>query len=69
VIPKEAKKLIRGYDKTLEKQPWSNFISEKNKQLAGDDATDLLEKMLQYDKNLRIRPKDAMAHKYFDPIR
>jgi hypothetical protein len=25
--------------------------------------------MLKYDKNHRIRPADAMKHKYFDPIR
>ena len=33
------------------------------------EALDLLEKMLQYDKNKRIGTKEAMAHKYFDPIR
>ena len=33
------------------------------------EALDLLEKMLQYDKNKRIGCKEAMAHKYFDPIR
>jgi hypothetical protein len=25
--------------------------------------------MLQYDKNLRITPKEAMQHEYFAPIR
>lgn len=33
------------------------------------EALDLLSKMLVYDKNLRIRCKEAMAHAYFDPIR
>ena len=37
--------------------------------MVDDDALDLLEKMLQYDKNKRIGTKEAMAHKYFDPIR
>jgi casein kinase II subunit alpha len=37
--------------------------------LCCDEALDLLSKMLVYDKNLRINCKDAMAHKYFDPIR
>ena len=69
VIPKEAKKLIRGYDKPLDKMPWYTFINDKNRHLASEEAIDLLDKMLQYDKNMRIRPKDAMAHKYFDPIR
>jgi casein kinase II subunit alpha len=49
--------------------PWKNFINEKNKHLINDEGLDLLDKMLQYDKNLRIRPKDAMAHKYFDIVR
>jgi serine/threonine protein kinase len=30
---------------------------------------DLLEKMLVYDHMLRITPKDAMNHPYFDPIK
>ena len=34
-----------------------------------EEALDLLSKMLVYDKNLRIRCKEAMAHAYFDPIR
>ena len=42
-IPKEAKKLIRGYDKSLDKVPWSSFISDKNKHLANEDAIDLLD--------------------------
>ena len=33
------------------------------------EAIDILDKMLQYDKNKRINCKDAMAHAYFDPIR
>jgi casein kinase II subunit alpha len=45
-IPKEAKKLIRGYDKPLDKLPWASFISDKNRHLAGEDAVDLLDKML-----------------------
>jgi len=37
--------------------------------MVDDDALDLLEKMLQYDKNKRIGCKEAMAHKYFDKVR
>ena len=67
VIPKECQKLMRG--NTYPKKPWESFIREENQHLVNDDALDLLTQLLQYDKNLRIRPKDAMAHKYFDPIR
>ena len=41
----------------------------KELHLVSDDAIDLLDKMLRYDKNDRIRPREAMEHKYFDPIR
>ena len=37
--------------------------------MVSDEAIDLLSKMLVYDKNERIKCKDAMQHKYFDPIR
>ena len=66
-MPKEVQKLMRG--NTYDRKPWTSFINEKNQHLVSDDALDLLNKMLQYDKNLRIRPREAMAHKYFDPIR
>ena len=32
------------------------------------EAIDLLDKMLQFDKNLRITPREAMKHPYFQPI-
>jgi len=32
------------------------------------DAIDLLDKMLKFDKNQRITPKEAMQHPYFKPI-
>lgn len=37
--------------------------------MCSDEALDLLSKMLVYDKNLRIKTKDAMAHPYFNPVR
>lgn len=66
-IPKDAKKLIKGQE--FEKQPLSNFVSGRNSHMCSDEALDLLGKMLVYDKNLRIKTKDAMAHPYFNPIR
>jgi casein kinase II subunit alpha len=44
-------------------------VNEKNKDMVSEEALDLLEKMLQYDKNKRIGCKAAMAHNYFNPIR
>jgi len=66
-IPKVAKKLMKGED--FEKVPWSSLVNDKNKDVANEQAIDLLSKMLVYDKNLRINCKDAMKHPYFDPIR
>ena len=37
--------------------------------MCSPEALDLLDKMLKYDKNLRIDCPTAMAHPYFDPIR
>ena len=33
-----------------------------------DEALDLLDKMLVYDRELRIAPKEAMEHEYFKPV-
>ena len=57
-IPKEVRKLMKNY--SFPRRPWASFINEKNQHLVNEDALDLLDKMLRYDKNLRIRPKDAM---------
>jgi casein kinase II subunit alpha len=45
------------------------LINSKNQERATKEGIDLLQKMLVYDKNCRITPKDAMAHEYFAPIR
>lgn len=37
--------------------------------MISEAALDLLDNMLRYDKNERIRPKEAMQHPYFDPVR
>ena len=66
-IPKDAKKLIKGQE--FEKVPLSNFVCARNQHMCSEQALDLLSKMLVYDKNERIKTKDAMAHPYFDPIR
>jgi len=45
------------------------LVTNRNKHRVNDEGIELLEKMLVYDKNKRITPKDAMAHSFFDPIR
>lgn len=66
-IPKEVKKLMKGAE--FEKQEWTSFVNQNNSYMCTPDALDLLDKMLVYDKNKRIKCKEAMAHNYFDPIR
>ena len=66
-IPKEVKRTMN--QDYFPRVPWKNFTNDNNKHLHDDDAIDLLNKMLKYDKNERIRPRDAMEHPYFDPIR
>ena len=63
-IPKEVKKLMKGYE--FDKLPWENFVNNRNKHMITPEALDLLSKMLVYDKNIRIRCKEAMAHAYFE---
>lgn len=50
-------------------KPWSKFIKSENQALCHEDALDLLNKMLVYDHAERILPKEALEHKYFDPVR
>lgn len=66
-IPKEVRRVMK--EQTFKKKSWESFICERNRHLVSEEALDLLDKMLRYDKNERIKPKDAMQHKYFDPIR
>ena len=66
-IPKEVKKVMKSCE--FEKVPWENFVNNRNKHMISPEAIDLLSNMLVYDKNKRIRCKEAMAHAYFNPIR
>ena len=58
---------MKGYE--FDKIPWDNFVNNRNKHMLSPEAFDLLGKMLVYDKNQRIRCKEAMNHAYFEPIR
>lgn len=52
-----------------QKKELKTFITNENKHLVNDFALDLLSKMLVYDKNLRITPKEALDHPYFEVLR
>jgi len=55
-LPSEAARLIKNTDVV----PWHHFVNEKNKDRVNPEGLDLLSKMLQYDKNKRITPTEAM---------
>lgn len=49
--------------------PWHTLVSPYNRDRATPDALDLLSKMLRMDHKERLTVKEALKHKYFDPIR
>ena len=51
------------------KKPWSKFITPENMHLVNDAALELLDALLVYDHSYRVLPKEAMAFKYFEPVR
>ena len=64
-LPNQVAHLIHNCEPT----PFSQFINNNNKERVCDEGLDLLSKMLVYDKNMRITPRDALKHPYFEPIR
>ena len=46
-----------------------SFTNAGNKHLVSDEAIDLLQKMLVYDKFERITAKEALEHPYFKLVK
>ena len=53
----------------FKEKEFSYFINKKNKHLVSEEAMDLLKKLLTYDHNARLLPKEALEHPYFDPVK
>ena len=51
------------------RKPWSKFLNQDNQHLVSSEAIDLLDKLLRYDHQERLSPKEAMQHPYFAPVR
>ena len=51
------------------RKPWSKFLNQDNQHLVSPEAVDLLDKLLRYDHQERLSPKEAMLHPYFAPVR
>ena len=67
-IKPEFEKLLPTAD-PIERKPWSDLVTDKNRHLVSEEAFDLLSQMLRYDYKERITPKDAMKHAYFQNLR
>eukprot|EP00300_Choanocystis_sp_HF-7_P022014 c21134_g1_i1.p1 GENE.c21134_g1_i1~~c21134_g1_i1.p1 ORF type:complete len:390 (+),score=73.16 c21134_g1_i1:67-1236(+) len=48
---------------------WYAMQNERNQHLFNDDALDLLDRLLVWDHEGRLSAADALAHRYFDPVR
>ncbi|KAI9222789.1 casein kinase II subunit alpha [Blastocladiella britannica] len=51
------------------RKPWTKFVTAENMHLSGPEALDFLDKLLRYDHQERLTPREAMAHPYFEPVR
>ncbi|XP_055986212.1 casein kinase II subunit alpha-like [Sorex fumeus] len=70
-IQKYRIKLDKQLRKVVGKHPrvnWQHFISGENKHLVSREALDLLDNLLQYDPQLRLTAREAMAHPYLTPF-
>jgi len=50
------------------RKAWQRFVTQENNHLVTPEAIDLLDKLLRYDHQERLSPKEAMAHPYFAPV-
>lgn len=51
------------------RRPWERFVTNANKEFINLDIFNLLDNLLRYDHKERLTAKQALKHKWFDPIR
>lgn len=67
-VKKYGIKLSQDYDGILgnySRKPWKSFVNNENRYLISDAVLDLIDKLLQYDHQLRPTAKEAMNHPFF----
>ena len=75
-LNKETKALLGQF----KRRQWSEFVNQSTEKFINDDLFDYLDKTLVYDHAVseqnkrdkvqeRLTAKEAMAHKWFDPVR
>ncbi|KAI8917990.1 kinase-like domain-containing protein [Entophlyctis helioformis] len=50
------------------RKPWESFVNAENRRYIFPEALDLLDKLLRYDHQERLTPREAMVHPYFEPV-
>ena len=50
------------------RKPWGKFVTQENERYISPEAIDFLDKLLRYDHQERLTPKEAMNHPYFHPV-
>ena len=51
------------------RRPWAKFVNNFNKRYIVPEALDFVDRLLRYDHQERLTPREAMGHAYFKPIR
>ncbi|KAJ1340807.1 hypothetical protein BSLG_004589 [Batrachochytrium salamandrivorans] len=54
--------------KRQERKGWESFVTPDNQRYISPEALDLLDRLLRYDHQERLTPREAMAHAYFEPV-
>merc|ERR1712157_240508 len=52
-----------------QRKPWTKFVNNHGKKYMSNESLDFVDRLLRYDHNKRLTPREAMAHAYFKPIR
>jgi casein kinase II subunit alpha len=59
------------FDDILERfprKPWAKFVTPENERYISNEALDFCDKLLRYDHQERLTPREAMKHPYFEPL-
>eukprot|EP00758_Cryptobia_borreli_P009207 Tbor_TRINITY_DN5457_c1_g6::TRINITY_DN5457_c1_g6_i1::g.24097::m.24097/K03097/CSNK2A; casein kinase II subunit alpha len=67
IFPKDFDHCVLELNKP--KRPWASLVTSLTASRCDPHALDLLDRMMRYDHEERILPRDAMLHPYFDPVR
>jgi casein kinase II subunit alpha len=51
-----------------QRKPWSSFITTENERYISDAALEFLDRLLRYDHQERLTPREAMRMAYFEPV-